>query len=66
MNFWSEWLDFHLQKLKRLVPAYVCETSQMIEEARFISNLLSYAFLVIVYANVMHNIIGTGHDIGVI
>jgi len=65
MNDWSKWLDYWLQKLKHLVPTYVKDSQQILDEVRAL-NLPQQFLLFSCDANSMYNNINTQHAIEVI
>ena len=66
MNFWSKWLDFHLQRLIIFIPTYVKDTQQIIDELRAIDDLPPNTYLVTADADAMYDNIDTDHAIEVI
>lgn len=65
MNAWSKWLDYQLQKLKHLIPTYVKDSQQVLNELKDL--ILPYGALLFTSdANSMYNNIDTDHAIEVI
>ena len=65
MNAWSKWLDYQLQKLKHLIPTYVKDSQQVLDELKDL--ILPYGALLFTSdANSMYNNIDTDHAIEVI
>jgi hypothetical protein len=65
MNDWSKWLDYWLQKLKHIVPTYVKDSQQVLNELKLL-DLPPHALLFTCDANAMYNNICTKHAIEVI
>ena len=65
MNSWSKWLDYWLQKLKHLIPTYIKDSQQVLDEIKTIE-LPPNAKLFTCDANSMYNNIDTEHAITVI
>ena len=65
LNDWSKWLDFWLQKIKHLVPTYVKDSQQVLDEVRRL-HIPPGAKLFTCDANAMYNNIDTDHAIEVI
>jgi hypothetical protein len=65
MNDWSKWLDHWLQKLKPIVPTYVKDSQQVLDELQPL-RLPPHARLFTADANSMYNNIDTEHAIRVI
>ena len=65
VNDWSKWLDYWLQQLKHLVPTYVKDSQQVLDDVKLI-NLPPNAKLFTFDAHSMYNNIKTSHAIEVI
>ena len=65
MNDWSKWLNYWLQQLKNLVPTYVKDSQQVLDDVKLIT-LPSNATLFTCDAHSMYNNIKTDHAIEVI
>jgi len=65
MNSWSKWLDYWLQKLKHLIPTYIKDSQQVLDEIKT-SNLPPNAKLFTCDANSIYNNIDIKHTIPVI
>ena len=65
MNYWSKWLDFWLQKIKKHVPTYLKNGDKVLDDIGHLK-LPSWAMLVVTDAKSMYNNIDTGHAIRVI
>ena len=65
MNAWSKWLDYWLQKLKSLVPTFVKDSQQVLDETKNL-HLPPNAKLFTTDANAMYSNIDTTHAIEVI
>ena len=65
VNDWSKWLDYWLQQLKHLVPTYVKDSQQVLDDVKLI-NLPPNAKLFTCDAHSMYNNIKTSHAIQVI
>jgi hypothetical protein len=65
MNDWSRWLDFWLQKLKPVIPTYLKDGQQVLDETKQLQ-LPPNAWLFTADADSMYNNIDTEHAILVI
>ena len=65
MNSWSKWLDYWLHKLKHLIPTYIKDSQQVLDEIKTI-NLPPNKKLFTYDANSIYNNIDTEHAITVI
>eukprot|EP00956_Cyclotella_meneghiniana_P015107 scaffold22917_cov55-Cyclotella_meneghiniana.AAC.3 len=65
MNDWSKWLDFWFQQLKHLIPSYVKDSQQVLDELKALI-LPPNARVFTGDANSMYNNIDTEHAITVI
>ena len=65
MNSWSKWLNYWRQKLKHLIPTYIKDSQQVLDEIKTIE-LPPNAKLFTCDANSMYNNIDTEHAIRVI
>jgi hypothetical protein len=66
MNNLSRWLDYHLQKLKPLIPTYLKDSHQLLDLLRNLGPLPPGALLFTADANSMYTNIDTDHAILVI
>ena len=64
MNDWSKWLDYWLQQLKHLIPTYIKDSQQVLDEIKLI-HIPPNAKLFTCDANSMYNNIKTDHAIEV-
>jgi hypothetical protein len=66
LNSVSRWIDYWLQKIKHLVPSYIKNSSQLIDQLKDIGSLPQGALLFKADATSMYTNIDTDHAISVI